>query len=387
MTVTDKRALGKGKSDINRKRFLDRHKASIKKSVDKLVRDRSIKDIANGTDISIKKKLLEEPEFQYDRRTGEHDIVLPGNKEYSPGDVIKKPSESPLGQRKGSPDVDPFDDDFVFTLSKDEFLDIYFQDMELPRFIKENLKQAIKFKYVQNGVVKHGNPARLHLKKTFEQAIARKIATRKRAPYLDDIDLRFRHLTKQPKPISKAVMFCLMDVSGSMGEFEKGLAKRFFILLYLFLFKTYKHVEIRFIRHTTDAEEVDEDTFFYSSETGGTVVSTGLNMINEIITKEYNIDDTNIYVAQASDGDNWDSDDDNCIEILENDLLPKVQYFAYIQVEDEATAEIKAANGLWDLYVLYEKIVSNYKNFNIKRIQAEKDVFPVLYDLFKKDTQ
>ena len=93
-------------------------------------------------------------------------------------------------------------------------------------------------------------------------------------PFLDPIDVRFNRFEAVPKPITQAVMFCLMDVSGSMSEEMKDLAKRFFMLLYLFIQRRYRHVEIVFIRHTHHAEEVDEDTFFYSRETGGTVVST-----------------------------------------------------------------------------------------------------------------
>src|SRR5690606_4945804 len=105
---------------------------------------------------------------------------------------------------------------------------------------------------------------------------------------------------KKPEPVTHAVVFFLMDVSMSMGDAEKMIAKKFFILLYLFLSKNYKKIEIRFVRHTQEAQEVDEQTFFYSTETGGTQVSSGLKLINEIIDNELKVSETNIYVAQAS---------------------------------------------------------------------------------------
>ena len=134
--------------------------------------------------------------------------------------------------------------------------------------------------------------------------MARRIATQSKR-YLDDIDLRYKHFTKKPFPVKQAVMICLMDVSGSMGEFEKNMAKKFYILLYLFLNKVYKNVEVIFISHTTSAAEVTEHEFFYSQENGGTIVSTGLQLAKNIIDERIDTSATNVYIAQASDGDNW----------------------------------------------------------------------------------
>ena len=108
-------------------------------------------------------------------------------------------------------------------------------------------------------------------------------------------------------------MFCLMDVSGSMDEERKDIAKRFFILLYLFLTRNYERIEVVFIRHHTIAKEVDEDEFFHSRESGGTVVSSALKLMQEIIRERYPLTEWNIYAAQASDGDNWDDDSSSAI--------------------------------------------------------------------------
>ena len=103
-------------------------------------------------------------------------------------------------------------------------------------------------------------------------------------------------------------MFCLMDVSGSMDQGHQGDGQAFYILLYLFLSRTYKNVEVVYIRHHTQAKEVDEHEFFYSQETGGTIVSSALKMMNDIINERYPANQWNIYAAQASDGDNWADD-------------------------------------------------------------------------------
>jgi len=150
------------------------------------------------------------------------------------------------------------------------------------------------------------------------------------------------------------VMFCLMDVSGSMGEREKDLAKRFFVLLHLFLKRRYEKVDIVFIRHTHDAQEVDEQTFFYSRQSGGTIVSTALEKMLEIQHERYTTSDWNIYAAQASDGYTQSGDAKRCVELLETELMPLCQYYAYIEILDEREMEVfsseDAGAELWRAY-------------------------------------
>ena len=136
-------------------------------------------------------------------------------------------------------------------------------------------------------------------------------------PFLDTNDLRYNLHVKRPVPTSQAVMFCLMDVSGSMDQQIKDMAKRFYLLLYMFLKRHYERTDIVFIRHHTVAKEVDEQEFFYSRETGGTVVSSALRLMKEVIDARYSPNEWNIYGAQASDGDNWNDDSPICRKLLE----------------------------------------------------------------------
>jgi uncharacterized sporulation protein YeaH/YhbH (DUF444 family) len=193
-------------------------------------------------------------------------------------------------------------------------------------------------------------------------------------PYLDPIDLRYRSRTRVPMPTSKAVMFCLMDVSGSMDEARKDLAKRFFILLYLFLTRHYEKIELVFIRHDTTAEEVDEQRFFHDTNTGGTVVSSALVLMDQISRERY-ADSTewNIYGAQASDGDNWKQDSPKCVEVLSKNILPRVRYFAYIQVAKEEQ----------ELWSYYHQIADPH--FAMRKVLGHQDIFPVFRELFKKE--
>ena len=199
-------------------------------------------------------------------------------------------------------------------------------------------------------------------------------------PWIDPVDLRYRRFTQMPKPSARAVMFCLMDVSGSMSEPMKDLAKRFFLLLHVFLERRYKRVELVFIRHTETAEEVDEQTFFTDPRTGGTVVSTALAEFVRIQRARYPDDSWNIYAAQASDGDNAGSDTRKTVTMLETDILPVVQHFAYIEVA-ASSAVIRGATDLWRGY---EPLAGREPRLAMRRVTDRRDIFPVFRDLFAR---
>ena len=321
-TIIDRRRVDKNKSSENRKRFINRNKRYLRQAIDEKIKNRSIKDTSGGK-VKTSKDMIQEPTFRPDKDTGWDDAVAPGNKKWNIGDLIPKPRGG-AGQGTGSGPGNGGDgeDDFEFTLTRDEYLNIFFEGMYLPNFTKKSLKKSFSFARQRAGYTKDGIPAQMSIKKTFENAIARRIACRaedpnKKPAYLDDIDLRYKNYIMVPKPDKKAVMFCILDVSGSMGEREKLISKKFFLLLNLFLEKTYREVDLIFIKHHTEASEVSEEDFFYSRETGGTMVSSALNLVSKIMKDRYDIASTNFYVAQASDGDNWDADNVDCLNILE----------------------------------------------------------------------
>jgi uncharacterized sporulation protein YeaH/YhbH (DUF444 family) len=194
-------------------------------------------------------------------------------------------------------------------------------------------------------------------------------------PFIDPIDLRYSNRIKVPKPSTSAVMFCIMDVSGSMDESRKDTAKRFFILLYLFLKRAYEKIDVVFIRHHTAAAEVDENDFFHSRESGGTVVSSALHLLNKVISERYSSGDWNSYVAQASDGDNWDNDSVLCRQILTNAIMPRVQYYTYVEITDGPP------QNLWEQY---SEVATSHANFAMQKIVTPADIYPVFRELFKK---
>jgi len=438
MHIIDRRLNPKGKSLSNRQRFIDRAKKQIKKAVDDAITNRKISNADSGERIKIPSDGLHEPRFIGDAEKGTQNRVMPGNKDFMPGDKIKRPPPKGQGQgqgqggREASADGEG-EDGFHFTLTRDEFLDIFFENMALPDFIKKSIKEEVTHEYTRAGYKRQGSPSNLNLKLTMRNSLARRLCLhrprdeeilrleekitalrnkkkhtvkeqnkiislleelevkkrrRRVVPYIDPLDVRYTSFTEVEKPNTHAVMFCLMDVSGSMGETHKELAKRFFMLLHLFLIRQYTKVDVIFIRHTHLANEVDEETFFHARETGGTIVSTALEVMQKIIKNRYPPEDWNIYAAQASDGDNLNSDNAHCQRILSRDILPICQYFAYVEVWDSHEAELFSDDSnITRLWQAYEELKSLHQNFALKRVTKAEDIFPVLHDLFAKNKQ
>jgi uncharacterized sporulation protein YeaH/YhbH (DUF444 family) len=428
----DRRLNPKGKSLANRQRFLRRARSQIREAVQKSLKDSAVADIEKDRKIRISTKGTREPRFRLDPRSGgEHDFVLPGNKEFMPGDEIKKPKSGDGGQSgKQAADYAEGEDDFEFTMTQEEILDIFFEDLELPNLVRTTLKETPNRAWKRAGITTAGSPNQINLIRTMRNSFGRRLALkrprladvealhaeleslegetpqndenrprllqlkeeiakaeakRKWVAFVDPVDVRFNAFTEQPVPTSQAVMFCLMDVSGSMGEREKDLAKRFYMLLHLFLKRRYEKVDIVFIRHTHDAQEVDEQEFFYSRQSGGTIVSTALEKMLEIQRERYATADWNIYAAQASDGYTQSGDARRCVEMLNDDIMPLCQYYAYIEILDEREMEVFASEDSGaELWRAYRMIAEAWPNFATKRISKPADIFPVFRELFRK---
>lgn len=417
----DRRLNGKNKSAVNRQRFLRRYKEQIKESVADAVNRRSITNTETGEDVAIPHKDIKEPIF-HQGKGGLRERVHPGNDQFITGDKIERPKGGQGGGGSGEGDASADgegQDDFVFQISKDEYLDILFEDLALPNLKKNQVNKITEWKKHRAGFQTAGIPSNISVVRSLQQSLARRTAMtagkkrlmqeleeeleriqnrepaqkleemrikqeieelRKRietVPFIDTFDLRFKNYEKKPVPSSQAVMFCLMDVSGSMDQATKDIAKRFYVLLYLFLTRTYENVEVVFIRHHTQAKEVDEHEFFYSQETGGTIVSSALKLMDDIVKQRYPVGEWNVYAAQASDGDNWADDSPRSRELLSNKLLPNCQYYAYIEITR------RSHQTLWHEY---EKLGESFDNFAMKNIRSVEDIFPVFRELFQKET-
>jgi hypothetical protein len=423
--IVDRRLNGKNKSAVNRERFLRRYRHHIKKAVSDAVHQRSITDIERGESVSIPTRDVDEPVFHHGQG-GNREMVHPGNQEFVAGDRLPKPEGGDgrsQGQGQASQDGEGMDE-FAFQITQEEFLNFLFDDLELPNLVRKKLKDTETFNYVRSGFSTQGVPAKLDVVRSLRGAHARRLglsgarkkkireletqladlrtapadldtafshedqinvledeiarlkANVKRIPFIDEIDLRYRQHLKQPKPATSAVMFCVMDVSGSMTQMHKDTAKRFFLLLYLFLKKNYKKIDVVFIRHHTSAKEVDEEEFFYSRETGGTIVSSALKLMHKIIESRYSPAEWNIYAAQASDGDNWNDDSPTCGKLLTDSILPLVQYFAYVEITPQDHQM---------LWYEYERVQERFpESFAQQQIADPGEIYPVFRLLFER---
>ncbi|MDX8499479.1 YeaH/YhbH family protein [Mesorhizobium sp. VK4C] len=423
----DRRLNPKDKSLGNRQRFLRRAREELKRNIRDHVRTGRIAELDREHAVPMPRKGTSEPTFSGAKDSGRRQHILPGNRSFSPGDLIPKPSGGGTGP--SGPGTTESEDDFRFVLSREEVLDLFFEDLELPDLVKLSLKQILSFKPRRAGFTASGAPTNINVGRTMRNSHGRRIALkrpkqeeldavarqlaeleskppnaaardriaalrkdlerlerrRRRIAYVDPVDIRFNRFDPQPVPNASAVMFCLMDVSGSMGEREKDLAKRFFVLLHLFLTRRYDRTDIVFIRHTHEAQEVDEHTFFYHTQSGGTVVSTALEEMHRIIEQRYPVAEWNIYAAQASDGDNFATDSERCIELLDRRLMHLCQYFAYVEIIDERESHIfgSTENGT-SLWRAYSAIDEKWPNFQMRRIAAPADIYPVFRELFAR---
>lgn len=420
--IIDKRSNSHDKNMSNRQRFIEKHKDQIREQVRDAVNKRSIKD-TSGDKINISGN-TDEPTFDWDRDTGEYEFIYSGNPGYITGDIYEKNKGGKgSGRKAGRGDSQ---DDFSFFLTEEEYLNILFGDLELPDMIKESDKSIVTTEKMRTGYRTTGPSSLLDLKRTYKNSLGRRLATlkpvtnqikeledeleqallkedkneedalltevlileleskleslrRKKSviPFIDTLDLKYKRYSDIIKPTTQAVCFFVLDVSGSMGQKEKEIAKRFFLLTYLFLKRSYENIDIVFIKHTDKAWECDEDEFFHARDSGGTLFSPVVDLINKIINERYPLDLWNIYVAEASDGDN-DSDDNITTKDILDVLIPKCQYYIYI--------ETTVYNGNWapSSRKMWESMDDKFENFCQVVISKEEEVLPVFRQIFMK---
>lgn len=433
--IIDRRKNDKGKSSVNRRKFIERVKDTLKEGIKDIVRDTDLKDLASsgGKKVKVPRRRLDEPWFHHDG-SGINDIVRPGNDKYKPGDKIKRPEQGQGQGSGGSPDGDG-EDAFTFHLTKEEFLELFFENCELPDMTKRTLAVIAEEQIQRMGFVTEGPPSAMNIARSMRGAKARRsalrtpkikklreleareaelvkeIAARKSAgqdvsieedalktvrseievlkrkikavPYIDPIDLLYNNWSKVPIPSVQAVMVCLMDVSGSMDERRKELAKTFYLLLYLFLMQEYDKIEIVYITYHSRAQVVDEQNFYYGHDTGGTVTSNGLQLALDTIKENYPPDLWNIYLAHASDGDNYRHDNEICRKLVLEKLLPLLQYYAYVQINPDVDDgwRDEDQNSLWSVF---HPISEERGNVDCAKIGHESQVYPVFVKLFER---
>jgi len=435
----DRRRTGRGKSLNNRQKLLKRIKDSIRNAKPEDIDAGGVHKAgsAHGANsytnpVKVARHALSEPTLHYDPNSGEREIVLIGNDKWLKGDEFPLSKGGGSGRSgKGNGPGEDGEDDFIINISRSEFFDVFFEDCELPD-LKENHEKDLPEHIMQRaGFQKVGNPGQLSVIRSFKHSKARRLAlTRDSRDELEelekelaelmsdntehestdawavrvqevtlriaelkqkidsvglyeDVDLRYRKTERVQVKASDAVLAMLMDISGSMDEDKKRMARKFFTLQYAFIAKKYPQTDLIFIAHTDEAEEMTEEEFFTTRKSGGTIVSPAWALLHKIIKERYDATQTNIYVSYAGDGDNWDSDNKQVIaEIEESGLLAKVRHAVYVQVGQSFAAGFGNGQSLWN--VMQSIANSNSKKLVTIKIGDEGQVFDAFKAIYRK---
>ena len=373
----DRRQSGRGKSLPNRQRVIRRIREYIKQSKPQNIGTGTASVGRQSTQqvnpVKIAAEALEEPRFAYDPESGDQLWIISGNQKFERGDDIDLNKQS-QGDGTGAGAGGDGEDGFVINIGADEFLDLFFEDCELPNLTNQKVTEKLDNERSHAGFSPNGIPAQLSVVRTYKQALGRRralgspykkelreleeeyeswldqlpqlseevqataharmaeieerilVLQRKLAAInpFDKVDLRYRKSEHKPLHTVDAVLIMIMDISGSMDEHEKTVARRWFALLYAFMRRKYATCELVFIAHTATAMQMSENDFFSTKINGGTLVSPALAMANQIIKEKYDHNQTNIYISNASDGDNWASDSPVVLDEMAT-LIPKIQ--------------------------------------------------------------
>ncbi len=365
-----------------------RHRQKIKDSIRDNIADILSEESIIGRDkdkiIKIPIRSIKEYKFIYGENAPG---VAQGKGGEKPGDVVGKsdPGAPNVGQGGGDqPGVDAIETDVTL----EELISIMFDDLELPELDKKSLKQVVSDNALRKkGIRSAGIRPRLNKKATAKNRIKRKLAVQgtrdenfddedKRFPYHKD-DLRYFHLAPTTKEVSNAVIFCIMDTSGSMGTVKKYLARSFYFLLYQFVRQKYQNVEVVFIAHHTEAKEVTETDFFHKVESGGTYISSGYRKALQLIEDRYHPSLWNVYAFHCSDGDNFYSDNERAVQAAE-ELCDVCNLFGYGEIKPSGSAYYSGS-----MLEIFGKIQRD--NFQMLVIEKKEDLWPAFKSFLTKD--
>ncbi len=375
------------RSASDRRRHKQKIEKAIKEGLNDIVADESIIGQDGKKKVKIPVRGIKEYRFVYgDNDTNQKAASAPG-KEIRRGQKIgdkQKKSKSP-GNEPGN---EPGEEYYEIELTLDEVAKYLFEDLELPDMIRKSLRKTETEKIRRHGYRQHGIIPRLDKKKSAIARIKRKKAASRREDFdseenfsFCENDLVYRNFKQVKKPCSNAVIFFVMDISGSMTKNKKFLARSYFFLLYQFIRSKYENTEVVFVSHDTSAYEVNEEQFFTRGNSGGTLVSSGLDKVLDIIEKRFHPSSWNIYTFQCSDGDNWPDDTDNCLRALEK-IKTLSQLVGYCEIEP--SGERGQWHSEWKLSIIYKKFVDD--KFKITEIKKKQDIWKAFKSMFSKRT-
>jgi sporulation protein YhbH len=390
------------RSASDRSRHKKKIEKAIKEGIHSIVSDESIISHDGKKRINIPVRGIKEYRFIYGDNKDNSQVGSAPGKELQRGQKVGD-AQKQKDQQGNKGGKDKGEEYYEVEITLEELAEYLFADLELPDLAKKTIKNITGEKWKRHGYRNDGIRPRLDKKQTAINRIKRIKATErlramafkadagsdvlnpdaeeKRFPYHEN-DLRYRHIKKDVKESSNAVIFFMMDVSGSMSQEKKFLARSFYFLLYHFINSRYKKCDVVFIAHDTEAHEVDEERFFKRGNGGGTVVSSGLQLVKDIIDKRYHPSSWNIYCFQCSDGDNWSDDNQRAITMAAQ-IKDVAQLFGYCQIEP------RAERAAWDKD---SKLLSTYmplvdSNFKMVEIAEKSDIWPAFKKLLGKRVQ
>ncbi|HJV46777.1 MAG TPA: sporulation protein YhbH [Bacillota bacterium] len=354
-------------------RHQEKVKEAIKQNLPDLVSEESI-IMSNGRDmVKIPIRSLDEYRFRYNYNKSKQ--IGQGKGDSKVGDVIARDGDPAQGTGKGSgAGEDPGVDYYEAEISVEELEEMLFAEMELPNLKRKDQNEITVADIRFNDIRKKGLMGNIDKKRTILEALKRNAkAGESTLKGFSPDDLRFKTWEEVIKPHSNAVVIAMMDTSGSMGIFEKYVARSFFFWMTRFLRTKYEKVEIVFIAHHTEAKEVTEEAFFSKGESGGTICSSAYRKALEIIDKRYPSSQYNIYPFHFSDGDNLTSDNERCVKLV-GELMKRCNMFGYGEVNQ---------------YNRHSTLMSAYKHvtdpsFRYCIIREKGEVYKALTTFFKK---
>lgn len=379
------------RSASDRRRHKEKIEDAIKEGIHNIVAEESIIGQDGKKKIKIPVKGIKEYRFVYgDNQTNPRPGSAPGHDLKRGQGIGQAPNSKKKSENPNEPGSDPGEEFYEVEITLEELSAYLFNDLELPDMEKKSIKHVVAEKNKRKGYRKKGIRPRLDKKETIKNKIKRRKATEKLGKVDDESfsfhenDLKYRHISKKLKESSNACIFFVMDISGSMTSEKKFLARSFFFLLYHFINSKYENTEVVFISHDTNAYEVDEEKFFSRGSSGGTMVSSAIKMVNEVVSKRFHPELWNIYCFQCSDGDNWPNDKQSIQSEIEK-LVPRVQLFGYCEIEPDKERRNWFGQDA-SLSSTYEKYTfGNTENkFKMVHISEKFDIWPAFEDLLGK---
>jgi uncharacterized sporulation protein YeaH/YhbH (DUF444 family) len=361
-----------------------RHNVKVREAVEQslpnMISDPDLLSRGNGKMVQVPVRLLEHARFRLrdpESETG----AGQGAAQAQPGQVMRpgapQPGQEP-GEGKGGSGQGEVR--FVLELKVDDIVDYLWEKMKLPELKPRQSPSMDDAELVREGWDKRGARSRLDRRRTVKEAVKRRSIQHDPAPFTND-DLRFRQLVRRPRPATNAVVIFAIDVSGSMGEAERQLAKTFFFFALQGIRRQYAKVETVFLAHAEEAWEFNEAEFFQTSGTGGTVTSSVLNLTREVLRTRYDPGQYNVYLFYASDGDNFSDDREPAAATL-RELLPILNYTGYVEVRPSHSMTVETETS-----GIFGQLQQSGLPVGIARLTRSEEVWDALRLFFQQQAE